>query len=40
MLIETYSKFYSIETGLQCYCDTSHSRGGVNQMCVLKNSHD
>ena len=26
------------KTGLQSYCDTSYSRGGVNQMCILKNS--
>ena len=26
------------KSGLQSYCDTSYSRGGVNQMCILKNS--
>ena len=25
---------------LQSYCDTSYSRGGVNQMWILKNSKD
>ena len=25
---------------LQSYCDTSYSRGGVNQMWILKNSND
>ena len=24
----------------QSHCDTSYSRGGVNQMCILKNSKD
>ena len=28
----------AVKTGLQSYCDTSYSRGGVNQMCILKNS--
>ena len=28
----------AVKTGLQSYCDTSYSRGGVNQMWVLKNS--
>ena len=27
-----------VKTGLQSYCDTSFSRGGVNQMWILKNS--
>ena len=27
-------------TGLQSYCDTSFSRGGVNQMWILKNPKD
>jgi len=30
---------YSIG-GLQSCCDTSYSRGGVNQMWILKNSKD
>jgi hypothetical protein len=29
-----------VEIGLQSYCDTSHLRGGVNQMWILKNSID
>ena len=29
-----------VKTGLQSYCDTSYSRGGVNQMWILKNSKD
>jgi hypothetical protein len=28
----------AVKTGLQSYCDTSYSRGSVNQMCILKNS--
>jgi len=28
----------AVKTGLQSYCDTSYSRGGVNQMWFLKNS--
>jgi hypothetical protein len=28
----------AVNTGLQSYCDTSYSRGGVNQMWILKNS--
>jgi hypothetical protein len=28
----------AVKTGLQKYCDTSYSRGGVNQMWILKNS--
>jgi hypothetical protein len=28
------------KTGLHSYCDTSYSRGGVNQMWILKNSKD
>jgi hypothetical protein len=33
---------YSIggQNGLQSYCDTSYSRGGVNQMRILKYSKD
>jgi len=30
----------AIKTGLQSYCDTSYSRGGVNQVWILKNSTD
>ena len=30
----------AVKTGLQSYCDTSYSRGGVNQMWILKNSND
>jgi hypothetical protein len=29
-----------VKTLLQSYCDTSYSRGGVNQMWILKNSKD
>jgi hypothetical protein len=28
----------AVKTGLQSYCDPSYSRGGVNQMWILKNS--
>ena len=30
----------AVKTGLQSYCDTSYSRGGVNQMWILKSSKD
>ena len=30
----------AVKDGLQSYCDTSFSRGGVNQMWILKNSKD
>jgi hypothetical protein len=30
----------AVKTGLQSYCDTSYSRGDVNQMWILKNSKD
>jgi hypothetical protein len=30
----------AVKTGLQNYCDTSYSRGSVNQMWILKNSKD
>ena len=30
----------AVQTEIQSYCDTSYSRGGVNQMCILKNSKD
>ena len=30
----------AVKDGLQSYCDTSYSRGGVNQMWILKNSKD
>jgi hypothetical protein len=30
----------AVKTGLQSYCDTSYSRGGVNQLWILKNSKD
>ena len=30
----------TVNTELQNYCDTSYSRGGVNQMWILKNSKD
>ena len=30
----------AVTTGLQSYCDTSYSRGGVNHMWNLKNSKD
>ena len=29
-----------VKTELQSYCDTSYSRGGVNQVWILKNSSD
>ena len=29
-----------VKTGLQSYCDTSYSRGGVNRVWILKNSKD
>jgi hypothetical protein len=30
----------AVKTGLQSYCDTSYSRGGVNQMWILKSYKD
>jgi hypothetical protein len=30
----------AVKIGLQSYCDTSYSRGGVNQMWILQNSKD
>jgi hypothetical protein len=30
----------AVKTRLQSYCDPSYSRGGVNQMWILKNSKD
>jgi hypothetical protein len=30
----------AVKTGLQSYCDTSYSRGSVNQMWILKSSKD
>jgi hypothetical protein len=30
----------AVKTGLQSYCDTSYSRGGVHQMWILKSSKD
>ena len=30
----------AVKTGLQSYCDTSYSSGGVNQMWILKNSKE
>jgi hypothetical protein len=30
----------AVKTGFPSYCDTSYSRGGVNQMWILKNSND
>jgi hypothetical protein len=30
----------AVKTVLQSYCDTSYSKGGVNQMWILKNSED
>ena len=29
----------AVKTGLQSYCDSSYSRGGVNQIWILKNSY-
>jgi hypothetical protein len=48
MVHETSSKNYQhtiyilsvVKNGLQNYCDTSYTRSGVNQMCILKNSKD
>ena len=36
-IINMYS--ISVKTGLQSYCDTSYSLGGVNQMWILKKSN-
>jgi hypothetical protein len=30
----------AVKTGIQGYCDTSYSRGDVNQLWILKNSKD
>ena len=30
----------AIKDGLQSYCETAYSRGGVNQMWILKNAKD
>jgi hypothetical protein len=30
----------AVNTGFQSYCETSYSRGGVNQMWILMNSKD
>ena len=30
----------TVKTGLQSYCDTSDSRGGLNQMWILETSKD
>ena len=30
----------AVKTGIQSHCDTGYSRGGVNQMWILKNSKD
>jgi hypothetical protein len=30
----------AVKTGLQRYCDTSYSMGGVNQIWIMKNSKD
>ena len=30
----------AIKDGLQSYCDAAYSRGGVNQMLIVKNSKD
>jgi hypothetical protein len=32
--------FSVVKAGFHSYCDTSYSRGGVNQMWILKNSED
>ena len=32
--------YIGVKTGLQSYCDTSYSRGGVNQIWILKNYKD
>ena len=34
------SMLSAIKDGLQSYCETAYSRGGVNQMWILKNSKD
>ena len=41
MFHETLFQIINIHSiGLQSYCDTSYSNGGVNQMRILKNSKD
>jgi hypothetical protein len=37
-IINMYS--IGVKTGIQSYCDTSYSRGGENQMWILKSSKD
>ena len=32
--------FFYFTYGIQSYCDTSYSKGGMNQMWILKNSKD
>ena len=32
--------FFYFTYGLHSYCDTSYSKGGMNQMWILKNSKD
>ena len=39
-ICQTISKMVLVKTRLQSYYDTSYSRGGVNQMWILKNSKD
>ena len=39
-ICQTISKMVLVKTRLQRYHDTSYSRGGVNQMWILKNSKD
>jgi hypothetical protein len=42
VMIKSIAKYIlsAVKTGLHSYCDTSYSRGGVNQMWILKNSKD
>ena len=39
-IINIHVYFITGQNRLQSYCDTSYSRGGVNQMWILKNSKD
>jgi hypothetical protein len=38
--IALYYILSAVKTGFQSYCDTSYSRGDVNQMWIRKNSKD
>ena len=39
-IIDTYSTLLALNTELHNYCDTSYSRGWVNQIWILMNSKD